>query len=87
VVGLHDVGHPALARLRVDPDHRFVGASDVLGVDRQIRHLPKDVVDVLVALVGSHLHRIQALVDGVLVAPGERGVHQIPAVGVTFVYR
>ena len=29
VVGLHDVGHPALAGLRVDPDHRLVGAADV----------------------------------------------------------
>src|SRR3984957_12698925 len=27
VVGLHDVGHAALAGLRVDPDHGLVGAS------------------------------------------------------------
>ena len=80
VIGLHDVGHAALAGLRVHPDDGLVGAADVLGVDRQIRHLPQDVVDVGVGLVGGHLHRVQALVDGVLVAAGERGVDQIAAV-------
>ena len=87
VVGLHDVGHPAFAGLRVDSDHGLVGAPDVLGVDRQIRHLPQHVVDVLVGLIGSHLHRVQPLVDGVLVTTGERGVDQVAAVGVTLGHR
>ena len=42
VVGLQDVGDAALAGLRVDPDDRLVGAADVLGVDRQVRHGPLD---------------------------------------------
>ena len=46
VVGLHDVGDAALAGLRVDPDHGLVGAAHVLRVDRQVGHLPDDVVDV-----------------------------------------
>ncbi|PQM49484.1 hypothetical protein C1Y40_00281 [Mycobacterium talmoniae] len=81
VIGLHDVGHPALAGLRVDPDHRLVGAPDVLGVDRQVGDLPEHVVDVGIGGVGVDLHGVQALVDRVLVAAGERGVHQVAAVG------
>src|ERR1700722_16245927 len=84
VVGLHDVGHAALAGLRVDPDHGLVGAPDIARVDRQIRYLPEHVVDVGVGGVRGNLHRVQALVDGVLVAAGERGVHQVAAVGVPF---
>ncbi len=82
VIGFHDVGHAALAGLRVDPDDGLVGAADVLGgVDRQIRHLPQDVVDIRIRLVGSDFHRVQTLVDGVLVTAGEGGVHQVAAVG------
>ena len=52
VVGLV-VGHAAPTGLRIHPDDGLVGTADVLGVDRQIRHLPKDVVDVGVGLVGE----------------------------------
>ena len=87
VVGLHDVGDSALSGLRVHPDNGLVGAPDVAGIDRQVRHLPQDVVDVGVRLVGGDFHGVEALVDGVLVAAGERGVHQIPAVRVSLVDR
>src|SRR5271163_1456432 len=87
VVGLHDVGHAALAGLRVDPDHGLVGAPDIARVDRQIRHLPEHVVDVGVGGVGGNLHGVQALVDGDLVYTAFSGSHQDAAVGVTFRYR
>ncbi len=58
VVGLHDVGHAALAGLRVDPDHRLVGAPDIARVDGQIRHLPQHVVDVTVGGIRIQLHRV-----------------------------
>ena len=86
MVGLHDVGDAALARLAVDPDHGLVVAADVLGVDRQVRNLPQDVVDVRVGLVRRDLHLVEALVDGVLMATGERGVHQIAAVRMALVH-
>src|SRR5690606_7205284 len=79
-------GDAALAGLRVHPDHGLVGAADVLRVDRQIGNLPHDVIDIGILLVGGDLHRVQTLVDGVLVAAGERGVDQIAAVGVPFVH-
>src|SRR4029453_7806356 len=44
VLGRHDVGDAALARLAVDPDDRLVGAADVLRVDGQVRHAPGLVV-------------------------------------------
>src|SRR5699024_10527713 len=47
VVALHDVGDAALAGLRVHADDGLVGAALVLGVDGQVRHLPRDVGDVL----------------------------------------
>ena len=87
VVGLHDVGHPALTGLGVHPDHGLVGAADILGVDGQIRHLPEDVLDIGVSLVRGDFHRVQALVDGVLMAAGERRVHQVSAVGVPLGHR
>src|SRR5262249_5715035 len=43
VLGLHDVGHAALAGLRVDPDDRLVGAPDILRVDRQVGYRPGEV--------------------------------------------
>ena len=77
MLGLHDVGHAALARLAVHADHGLVGAAHVLGVDGQVRHRPRVVV---VA------QRVEALLDGVLVRTGERGVHQVAHVGVPRVH-
>ena len=69
VLGLHDVGDAALARLAVDPDDRLVRAADVLRVDRQVRHLPRVVVAVA--------ERLDALLDRVLVGAGERRVDEV----------
>ena len=68
-LGLHDVGHAALAGLGVDADDRLVGATDVGGVDRQIGDLPQPL-----ALRGH------ALVDRVLMRAREGGVHQLAGV-------
>ncbi len=38
VLGFHQVGDAALARLAVDADHRIVGAANVGRVDREIGH-------------------------------------------------
>src|SRR5690606_26169430 len=86
VLGLHDVGDAALAGLRVHPDHGLVGAADVLRVDRQVGHLPAEVVDVDPRLGRVGLHRLEALVDRVLVAAGERGVDQVAAPRVPLVH-
>ena len=44
VLGLHDVGDAALARLTVHPHDRLVGPADVLRVDGEVGHLPDVVV-------------------------------------------
>ncbi|KPC76802.1 hypothetical protein ADL26_04895, partial [Thermoactinomyces vulgaris] len=82
VVVLQDVGDTALAGLRVDPDDGFVGAADVLRVDRQVRHGPLDVVHALALGGRVGLHGVEALLDGVLVGAGEGGVDQVARVGV-----
>src|SRR5262244_4306406 len=68
VLGLHDEGDAALARLAIDADDRLVGPAHVLGIDGEIRHFPDLVV------LGQGLH---ALLDGVLVRPREGGVHEV----------
>ena len=78
VLGLHHVGDAALAALAVHPHDRLVGAADVLRVDGQVRHLPLLVVAVA--------ERLEALLDGVLVAAGERRVDEVADVGVPRVH-
>ena len=70
--GVHDEGHAALAGLGVDADHRLVLSADVAGVDGQIRNLPVGVV--------PRVHRLHALVDGILVGTGEGGEDQLACV-------
>ncbi len=84
VLGLHDVGDAALAGLAVHPDDRLVGAADVLGVDRQVRDLPR-MSSTSAGGLGVGLQRVEALLDRVLVGAGERGVDQVAAVGVALV--
>ena len=86
MLGAHDVGDAALARLGVDADDRLVGASDILGIDGQVGHLPTEVVDERACGSGIDLHVRQALVDGVLVRAGEGRVDQVAAVGVALVH-
>ena len=71
---VHDVGHPALARLAVDADDGLVGATQILGIDGQVGHVPQ-------AAFGE-FHRAHALVDGILVRAGEGGVDQFAGIGV-----
>ena len=86
VLGAHDVGDAALARLGVDADDGLVGAADILGVDGQVGDFPTEVVDERACGSGIDLHVRQALVDGVLVRAGEGRVDQVAAVGVALVH-
>ena len=77
VLALEQVGDAALARLAVDADHRLVAAAQVLGVERQVGHVP-DV---------AFLARGEGLLDRVLVRAGERGVDQVARVRVARMHR
>ena len=72
VLGLHQIGDAALARLRVDADDRLVVAADVHRVDRQVRHVPELGVRALL--------RVHALLDRVLVRAGEGRVDELAGV-------
>ena len=74
VVGLQQVGDAALARLRVDAHDGLVAATQVLRVDRQVRHGPVELGDRDAPAGGLGLHRLEALLDGVLVAIREKAV-------------
>jgi hypothetical protein len=84
VLGLHHVGDAALAGLAVHPDHGLVRAADVSRVDRQVRHAPLGYSPDVVAL---RVERLEALLDRVLVAAGERGVDQVAGVRVAGMHR
>ena len=77
VLALEQVGDAALARLAVDADHGLVAAAQVLGIDRQIRHVP-DV---------AFLARGEGLLDRVLVRAGERGVDQVAGIRMARMHR
>ena len=87
VLGLEQVGHPALAGLAVDAHDGLVGAADVVRVDRQVGHAPVDVVDVGAGGDGAPLHVLEALLDGVLVRAGEGRVDEVAAPRVPLVHR
>ncbi|CAB4920730.1 unannotated protein [freshwater metagenome] len=87
VLGSHDVRDTALARLRVHPDDRLVGAADILGIDREVGDCPVIVIDTHPGCRGIGLHDREALVDGVLMGAGERRVDEVAAVRMTFVHR
>ena len=72
MLGLHQVGDAALARLRVDADDRLVGAAEIHRVDEQVRHVPELGVGALL--------RVHALLDRVLVRARERGVDELAGV-------
>ncbi len=82
MLGLEDVGDAALAGLAVDPDHGLVGAADVLRVDREVRHRPLVLGHRHARGRGVALESLEALLDRVLVGPGERRVDQVAAVRV-----
>ena len=82
VLGLHDVGDAALAGLAVDADDGLVGPAHVVRVDGQVGHAPDEVVDARAPSLASAVHRLEALLDGVLVRAGEGGEDEVAAVGV-----
>ena len=82
VVGLEQVGHAALAGLRVDANDGLVRAADVLRVDRQVRHEPHEAVKISASALGGHLTSLETLLDGVLMRAGERGEHEVAGIWV-----
>ncbi len=84
VLGLHHVGDATLAGLAVHADHGFVRPSDVRGIDGEVRDAP---LRVLAAAVALGVECLEPLLDRVLVAAGERGVHEVAGVGVARVHR
>src|ERR1019366_8042313 len=86
VVALHDVGHAALARLRIDPDARLIGPADVPGIDRQVRHRPRQLAHRLSGLRRSPLKIVEALLYRVLMRSGERRVDQVAGIRVPLVH-
>ena len=83
MVGLEQVGHAALAGLRVDANDGFVRTADVLRVDRQVRHKPHEAVEIGASTLGGHLTSLETLLDGVLMRAGERSEHEVAGVRVT----
>ena len=70
---------PPLPDCEVDADHRFVVAPDILGVDRQVRHLEQRLVTLLL--------RLESLLDRVLMRTRERCVDEVAGIGVPLVDR
>jgi hypothetical protein len=60
------VSHAALARLRVEPDDRLIGAADALRVDCQAGADPRQVAQLLPGLDSLALDAVKALLNGVL---------------------
>ena len=79
VIGLEHIGDAALAGLAVDPDHRLVGAAEILRVDRQVGDLPQTVI--------ALFERLEALLDRVLMRAGKGRVDQFAGIGVARVDR
>ena len=86
MVGLQQVGDAALARLRVDPDDRLVRTAEVLRVDGQVGHGPLDLVDRDAGCLGPGIHRLEPLLDGVLMRPAERREDEVARPGAPLVH-
>ena len=77
-VVLHDEGSAALTGLGVDADDGLILAAHIGGINGQIGNLPH--------IGAGFLHVLNALVDGVLVAAGEGGEHQLAHIGLTGIH-
>ena len=77
MVRLEQVCHTALAGLRVDPDDSFVAASEVFRINRQVWHSPFQLGNRDTTAGGLGIHRLEALLDRILVAAAECRVHQV----------
>lgn len=66
----------ALARLGVDTDDSLIGSTNVRGVKREVRELPR-----VVGAVSGVGARFEAFLDGVLVGAGEGAYDKLATVG------
>jgi hypothetical protein len=73
---------PSLARLRVDPDDSLVRSSNIGRVDRQIRHVPHELLSLLQALL-LLVRDLNPLFDRVLMAARKGGENELARVGVS----
>ena len=71
------IGDAALARLRVDADDGLVAAPDILRIDREVRHAPRQIG----AFLQFALAAVEAFLDRILVRPGEGGEDEFADVG------
>lgn len=78
---LDDPCDAALARLGVDADDGLIGAANISGVEREVGELPW----AFVAAAGVFAN-LEALLDCVLVGPGEGADDELAAVGRTWVH-
>ena len=75
------IGHPALARLRIHADHGLVGAAHVFRIERKVGNVPYDRV-LVAAVLGDLAGAVgEALLDGVLMGAREGRVDEVAAVG------
>src|SRR5579862_9711450 len=82
MIAFEKVRDAALARLAVDADDRFVGTTDVCGIDGEVGNLPQQVA----ARLGLAL-RGEALLDGILMRARECSEDQLARVGVPRMHR
>ena len=78
MVGFQKIGRTGLAGLRIDADDRLKGAADIARVDGEIGNLPHIRI--------RRRDGVHALADGVLVAAGEGGMHQLAGIGMAFMH-
>ena len=79
MLAVEHIGDAAFARLGIDADDRLVRAADVLWVDGEIGHAPRDV-----GILGNFAcTAVEAFFDRILMRAGERGEDQLASVGLT----
>ena len=78
VVCLQQIGGARLAGLRIHPDDRLECPADIARVDGKVGHLP----DIGIGIADG----VHALADGVLVAAGKGGMHQLAGIGMAFMH-
>ena len=76
--GIHHKGNAALAGLAVDTNHRLIFSANVCRIDRKIRDFP--------IFISALLHRMYALIDGILMGSGKSGKYQFAGIRMTHIY-
>ena len=72
-------GETAFAALRIDPDHCFITASQIGGIDGQVGNCPVFIIALFL--------RGKTLLDRILMAAGKSGENEFTTIGMTFGYR